>query len=90
MARIATFSSELRGGEHISPAVPVSAGGPETVVSLLTDIAPADLLNPLLSLEAVLEVSFNNGVTWEHELGFTWRGGPDRRWSRPALLRRRN
>ena len=77
MATIATlpFKPNVTGTYDSTPfAVPGTRA--ETAVSLLTNITPADLLNPLLSLEAALEVSFDNGVTWERELGFTWRGGP--------------
>lgn len=73
---IVHLPSRVRVGEVISPALSVAATRTETIVSFLTDIGPADLVNPLLSLEAALEVSFDGGVSWEHELGFTWRGGP--------------
>lgn len=76
MTVLARVSARRIAGEFISPAVTVPAIGPETKVIVTTAIAVEDLLNPLLSIEAALELSTDGGATWEHELSFTWRGGP--------------
>ena len=76
MTILVTIPSSLRVGEFISPSLAVAASRAETTITLLTNISAADMLNPLFSLEAAIEVSFDDGATWEHELGFTWQGGP--------------
>lgn len=75
MAQIQVLDQRQRQGTDISASAVIPDGvNSVAVTAVMNDV---DILNPDVSLRMSLEVSPDNGKTWQGLVAANWQGGPE-------------